>query len=109
MTVSILYAPSVAPDLPQCEAIRKGNYANDTENTNRQCKWSARYEINGVCLCSKHAQKEALRILVSQKPVCVRHSFDGHGWEYMDSGSGSDWLERAMKLPDAEMLYDGET
>jgi hypothetical protein len=38
--------------------------------------------------------------------VAVRHGFDGYGWQYMDAGSGSDWLERAMKLDDAEPLYD---
>jgi hypothetical protein len=32
----------------------------------------------------------------------VRYDFDGYGWQYMDSGSGSGWLTRK---PDAEPLY----
>lgn len=39
--------------------------------------------------------------------VAVRHSFDGHGWQYDDAGNGSDWLERAMRRPDAELLVTG--
>lgn len=35
-------------------------------------------------------------------PVAARHSFDGHGYRYTDSGSGSDW---AIRHKDAEMLY----
>lgn len=35
-------------------------------------------------------------------PVAARHSFDGHGYQYTDSGSGSDW---AVRHKDAEMLY----
>ena len=35
----------------------------------------------------------------------IRHSFDGYGWQYIDSGSGSDWRERGMSYPDAEPLY----
>lgn len=35
-------------------------------------------------------------------PVAVRHSFDGHGYQYIDSGSGSDWLTRHA---DGEKLY----
>jgi hypothetical protein len=38
----------------------------------------------------------------------IRHSFDGYGWQYIDSGSGSDWLERGMSYPDAEALYTVE-
>ena len=44
--------------------------------------------------------------LAQIEPACVRHSFDGHGWQYIDSGSGSDWLERGMQMPDAQVLYD---
>ncbi|HCV70574.1 MAG TPA: hypothetical protein DHE23_01830 [Agrobacterium sp.] len=36
------------------------------------------------------------------EPVAARHDFDGHGFQYIDSGSGSDWKTRK---PDAEMLY----
>ena len=62
----VLYVPSVAPDLPQCEAFRKTTYANDTESTDLQCKWSARFDINGKLLCSKHAGKELLRLEIEK-------------------------------------------
>lgn len=34
--------------------------------------------------------------------AAVRYGFDGYGWFYIDSGSGSDWKDR---YPDAELLY----
>ena len=36
------------------------------------------------------------------EPVAVRYDFDGYGWQYIDSGSGSDWLTRHK---DGEVLY----
>lgn len=35
-------------------------------------------------------------------PQAVRYGWDGHGYQYLDNGSGSDWLSR---YPDAEPLY----
>jgi hypothetical protein len=35
------------------------------------------------------------------EPVAIRYNFDGYGYQYMDSGSGSDWLTRV----DGEPLY----
>ena len=35
-------------------------------------------------------------------PVAVRYDFDGHGYLYMDAGSGSDW---ASRVKDCEFLY----
>jgi hypothetical protein len=51
-------------DLPQCEARRENKYLNDTVDTNFQCKWSARYTIDGHYFCSKHAGVAALQILL---------------------------------------------
>jgi hypothetical protein len=34
-------------------------------------------------------------------PVAIRYDFDGYGYKYMDSGSGSDWKTRV----DGEPLY----
>jgi hypothetical protein len=34
-------------------------------------------------------------------PVAIRYDFDGYGYKYMDSGSGSDWQTRV----DGEPLY----
>lgn len=36
------------------------------------------------------------------EPVAVRYNFDGYGWQYIDNGSGSDWLTRHK---DGETLY----
>ena len=35
------------------------------------------------------------------EPVAIRYDFDGYGYKYIDSGSGSDWLTRV----DGELLY----
>jgi hypothetical protein len=53
-----------------------------------------------------HADLDRAADLIEQmaqaEPVAVRHNFDGHGWLYLDNGSGSDWLTRHA---DAEPLY----
>jgi len=43
--------------------------------------------------------------LAAQEPVAMRYDFDGFGWQYIDSGSGSDWQTRH---PDAEPLYTAQ-
>ena len=45
---------------------------------------------------------DILRQIALLEPVAVRHDFDGHGWLYLDNGSGSDWMTRHE---DAEPLY----
>ena len=37
--------------------------------------------------------------------TCIRYGFDGYGWHYIDSGSGSDWMARGMRHPDAEPMF----
>jgi hypothetical protein len=32
-------------------------------------------------------------------PVAIRYDFDGYGYKYMDSGSGSDWQTRVNGEP----------
>ncbi len=39
------------------------------------------------------------------EPVAIRYDFDGYGYQYIDSGSGSDWLTRV----DGELLYTHPT
>lgn len=39
----------------------------------------------------------------NSEPVAARYDFDGHGYKYIDNGSGSDWR---VRHPDSEMLYD---
>lgn len=51
---------------PQCEAKRLTPYANDTGETDFQCKWSSRYKIEGQYLCTKHAGAKALEILLRE-------------------------------------------
>lgn len=38
-----------------------------------------------------------------QEPVAMRWDYDGYGYRYIDSGSGSNWQNR---VKDAEPLYD---
>jgi hypothetical protein len=38
------------------------------------------------------------------EPVAMRYDFDGYGWRYIDTGSGSDWMTRH---PEGELLYAG--
>lgn len=59
-------------------------------------------------VAEKERVKHSVKLLtdalneVPSEPVAMRHSFDGYGWLYIDSGSGSDWKTRH---PDAEPLY----
>ena len=36
---------------------------------------------------------------VNNKPVAIRYDFDGYGYQYIDSGSGSDWQTRVKGEP----------
>jgi hypothetical protein len=38
---------------------------------------------------------------MNNEPIAIRYDFDGYGYQYIDSGSGSDWLTRV----DGEPLY----
>jgi hypothetical protein len=38
---------------------------------------------------------------MNNEPVAIRYDFDGYGYQYMDSGSGSDWQTRI----EGEFLY----
>jgi hypothetical protein len=53
-------------DRPQCEAQRETKYRNDTKDTDKQCKGSSRYKIDGHYFCSKHAGVAALQILLRE-------------------------------------------
>ena len=46
--------------------------------------------------------RELLRQPTHSEPEAMRYGFDGFGYKYIDSGSGSDWRTRH---PDAEPLY----
>ena len=43
------------------------------------------------------AIKEALA--QTQEPVAVRYDYDGYGYQYIDSGTGSDWQKRVKGEP----------
>jgi hypothetical protein len=36
---------------------------------------------------------------VNNEPVTIRYDFDGYGYQYIDSGSGSDWQTRVEGEP----------
>ena len=36
---------------------------------------------------------------MNNEPVAIRYDFDGYGYKYMDSGSGSDWQTRVIGEP----------
>jgi hypothetical protein len=36
---------------------------------------------------------------MNNEPVAIRYDFDGYGYQYMDSGSGSDWQTRVVGEP----------
>ena len=36
---------------------------------------------------------------MNNEPVAVRYDFDGYGYQYIDSGSGSDWQTRVQGEP----------
>jgi hypothetical protein len=36
---------------------------------------------------------------MSHEPVAIRYDFDGYGYQYIDSGSGSDWQSRVKGEP----------
>ena len=42
--------------------------------------------------------KEALA-QSDQEPVAIRYDFDGYGYQYIDSGTGSDWQTRVQGEP----------
>jgi hypothetical protein len=67
--------------------------------------------------------KIPLYIMPNAEPVAIRYDFDGYGYQYIDSGSGSDWQTRvegeplythpAKELTDEEIVnvfheYQGE-
>ena len=36
---------------------------------------------------------------MNNEPVAIRYDFDGYGYQYIDSGSGSDWQTRVRGEP----------
>jgi hypothetical protein len=49
-------------------------------------------------LVAEKAIKEALA-QPEQEPVAIRYDFDGYGYQYIDSGTGSDWQTRVQGEP----------
>lgn len=39
------------------------------------------------------------------EPAVAGYSYDGYGYQYTDNGSGSMWLEIALKERDATVFY----
>jgi uncharacterized protein (DUF2461 family) len=55
-------------DLPRCEAERTEPYANDTAATNKRCKRSAKFNVDGRSYCTRHAEAVSLSLLLSVSP-----------------------------------------
>ena len=36
---------------------------------------------------------------MNNEPVAIRYNFDGYGYQYIDSGTGSDWQTRVQGEP----------
>ena len=49
-------------------------------------------------LIAEKAIKETLA-QPEQDPVAIRYDYDGYGYQYIDSGSGSDWQKRVQGEP----------
>jgi predicted alpha/beta-fold hydrolase len=45
---------------------------------------------------------------MNNEPVAIRYDFDGYGYQYIDSGSGSDWTS-LNKNVNGEFLYTHPT
>lgn len=51
-------------------------------------------------------RREREPVYLALEPMAVAHHFDGYGWQYIDNGSGSDWLSVGKKYDDAVVLVD---
>ena len=65
------------PELPQCEAGRVTNYANDTAKTDRQCKRRAKYRLPSGLYCTKHAGVAALALLLGEPAAPLASGKEG--------------------------------
>ena len=70
------------------------DYELDDGTTN---SFDKRYEAFAKLVVEK-AIKETLAH-PDQEPVAIRYDFDGYGYQYIDSGSGSDWQTRVQGEP----------
>lgn len=64
-------------------------------------EWPAIPTLWLKCMEERDKAKAELSALKRQEPEAMRHSPDGYGWRYIDSGSGSDWETRH---PESEPL-----
>lgn len=53
-------------------------------------------------------QMEKIKSYSDIEPVAVAYNYDGHGYQFIDSGSGSDWFEKGTSQKDAVVLVDLE-
>lgn len=63
-------------------------------------------ECGEIIKSGTYEKSERGQILTStpqDEPVAMRYDFDGYGYKYIDSGSGSDWRTR---IKDAEPVFD---
>jgi len=85
------------------EALRQARTSHyQTDNIHRGKTWGKTAQKIDAALDAL----AALDAIPEREPVAYRYSFDGHGWLYIDGGSGSDWIARAKEYPDAQALYE---
>lgn len=53
-------------------------------------------------------QVEKIKSYSDIEPVAVAYNYDGHGYQFIDNGSGSDWFEMGTSQRDAVVLVDLE-
>jgi hypothetical protein len=77
------------------EALKQSQQILDEYMT--ECVTARQANIDAI-----KALEEALAKQEQSEPVAMRYDFDGYGYKYIDSGSGSDWKTR---IKDAEPVY----
>jgi hypothetical protein len=83
------------------EALERADKISGYAN-NKKAITALRQAIAEEALNKKAENARELGLTYEQEPVAMRYDFDGYGYKYIDSGSGSDWQTR---IKDAEPLY----
>lgn len=92
-----------ALDALESTAPVRSAYISDASHTRAYTKHHLAIEaLRAAIAQGEPTVKESL--IVESEPVAIRHSWDGHGWLYTDSGSGSGW-RGGIDKPDAEFVY----
>jgi hypothetical protein len=77
--------------------MRLAEMVRELRKENEELKYKNDLLVNRLEVITGHTAPQ-----VKLEPVAMRYDFDGYGYLYIDSGSGSDWQTR---IKDAEPLY----